>query len=577
MKFRGWFEGTDEIMRKIIVKLHGLSPDQLELENYDRCYNSKLFDDRKIDWSMMYNQYNGTYINKDFRKPHFQDPIGKEIIDSVSAFIFGSDKFPTIAFKAMSDVYDEDLVERAIEKGEIESEKVDEMSDIERRNLEVDLCNEELHKFSSGVLTSALLNLPMLDGTRKALIGGYSVAVPKVLEGEYYIDVIHAKNIRNMKMDPVVPNKIISFSEMYMFEDTDPDKPTDKAIFWYRRDFTDKGEIVYKPIKEHSQKGLPESFKWEKDGKKSISHNLGFCPAILLKAPNGRSLFYGQIENIKSYTYLTSNIYNGIQQDMTPQWAVMFDQEAQLNYANFAPKMRGGMWAFMGAKSLQSIAPSSGGYDSAREFRKELKKDIMKACRLDVTDSADSRESSTSRMMRMAPTMDAIGEYRICFGEHGLQKLCEMIIKIAMILKKRGESIVIKNGALVPDGDNFICSLGWGEKMPITEDSIMKAITNSLTAYKGGLVDLEHAVQKIAPFFNVIDVEEMLKKLREKMDDVVGGEDAAQMYGRLVNKIGKGNKKLSEKGVKPVDEDPTKVNNRKSEEISPQENTQDDE
>ena len=383
----------------------------------------------------------------------------------------------------------------------------------------------------------------MLDATRKALIMGKSIVVVKLIEGVFYLEVINFKHVRNIKMHELIPDKVISFSEIYSYEDTDKNDPTQTAIFWSRRDFTEEEEIAYFPIKEDTRSGLPETWVWQKDKKRSIKHNFGYCPAILFRAPNDQSLFFGQIENIKAFIYLTNNINSGYPQNMDPQWIALFGEEAVLNESNFQARFKGGIWAFTGAKDVKPLTANFNGYDSARSFRKELKADIMKACRVEDIPSTN-RQSNSALITRMAPTLDAIGEYQVCFGDKGLLRVCEMIMNIAIDVTNRGEEILIRNDTIIPESSDFICSLGWKQKTPVTEDDIMKAITNSLTAYKGGLVDLEHAVHKIASFFNVVDIEDMLRKIRERTDKIIGGEDAKQMYGRLVNKVNNNNKDL---------------------------------
>lgn len=537
MKFRGLFEGNDEIMRRMIVRLHGLPPELKELEEYEQCYTGHLFADKTIPWSMEYDQYTGNMILEKQRKPYFCDPIGKEIIDTISAFVFGSDKFPSISFKTTKNIYlDEDLQERAIDRGDLDEEKINDMDDKQKKKLDIRLCNEELQKFALSILTPALLNQPVLEATRLALLMGRSIVILKSIEGVYYLEVINFKNVRNLVMDEIIPNKIKSFSEMYMFEDNDPNDPTKTVIFYYRRDFNEKSEILYHPIPEEKNRSFPKYMTWKIKNK--IEHNFGFCPAVMFEAPNARSIFYGQVENIRAYIYLTNNIYSGLRNNMNPQWALLLNDDGVDDDENYQPRRRGNIWAFSGANSLDAIAPSTGGYDTAREFRKDLRKDILKSCRIDDIQPSN-QQSGEALTIRMAPTLDAIGEYQICFGDKGLLKLCEMILNISIIFKQRNQDILIRNDSIVPDEPYYICSLGWGEKMPVTEDTVLKAVTNALTAYKGGLMDLEHAVNYIAPYFNVIDVDDMLKKIREKMEDVVGVEDAQQMYGRIVNKINK--------------------------------------
>lgn len=553
MRFKGvWSDPSgDNQMRRIIVKLHGLPPEIQALETYERCYTNKLFVERGGSWSREYSQ--GSYIPPNARKPDFQDPIGKEIIDSIAAFVFGSDKFPSIAIKVTKDIYpDVDLIQNAINKGELDEEKVKGMKEPEKKRLKIRLCNEEVQRLVSGICTQALLNLPMLEATRYALIMGHSIVVLKIVEGVFYLEVINYKNVRNLEMDPLRPDIIIGFSEMYMFEDDDPANKSRKKLYWNRRDFTDKEEINYHPIPVDEVRGLPEHMSWQKDSKKSVKHDLGYCPAVLFEAPQGRSVFDGQVDNIQSYVYLTNNLMSGVNRDMMPQWAALFDEAGAMNADNFAPKRRGEIVAMNGVKSFTAITPGFQGYDSAMRLRKDLKTDIMKACR--INDLGKMNEASGSALtIRLSPTIDAIGEYQICFGDKGLLKLIEMILKTCIHFENIGKDVLVRNDALIPTEEakkaHFIVQLDFGPVMPVTEEMILAAVTNSLTAYKGGLIDLEHAVRHIAPYFNIVDTEDMVKKIRERMDSLIGGEDAKQMYGRIVHETNQGNKKLLEKGI----------------------------
>lgn len=539
-------------MRNIILKLHGLPPEKQAIEVYDRCYRGDMFMDRQVPWEREFN-LSGEYISQDARKPRFQDNIGREIVDTIASFVFSSDKFPSIGVKTEVDVYEGiDLVKKYIDEDRVlksRKPEIDSMTKEEKKRLQIEFSNSELQRLVSGILTQALLVLPCIKGVKKALVQGKSILAPKLIEGNFYIEVIPLQNITNLVMHDTIPGRIISFTEAYLYEDTDPENKMRKTNFWYRRDFTETKEVEYLPIKEHGNYGLPEEFKWIENKNKKVEHKLGFCPAVLFD--NGCSIFAGEVvENIKAFTYFTNNIFKGMKDNMNPQWAVLFNEQAKLNDENFAPRHKGGIWGFVGANSIQSIAPGATGYQEARQLRNELKRDIFRSCGIDYVPEKN-QQSGTALAVRMSPMLDKIGEYQILFGDHGLLPLCEMIMRMAIVYNSRGERIKVKNGALIPNSDDFIISLKWGEKRPITEEIIMQAITNALTAYKGGLLDLDHAVNYIAKYFNVIDVEDMLKKLREKMSEVVGGEDAKQMYGRIVHKVNKNNKALAEKGERP--------------------------
>lgn len=562
MRYRGLFEGHDDIMRRIIVKLHGLTPYQREIEDYERCYNGTLFsEDNRTPWDIEYNMI-GDYIPQDRRKPNYKPPLGREIIDSFAAGIFGGDKFPSIAVSSTKDLYpNTDLIALAIERGTLKKEKVDAMSDEEKRRLKVKLSTEEIQRFATSILTRAFLNLKMSEATRLGLIAGQSIVVSKLIDGIFYLEVFNIKNIRNLKMQKRRPDRIESFSEIYMYEDTDPRDKTKVTNFWYRRDFTSEAEIEYHPIQEREVKGLPETFNWKIATVEE--HNIGYCPAVLFNAPMGRPILYGQIENIKAYTYYWNNIYTGSRTNMNPRYAVLFDQDGALIDSNFTPKRSNEMMAFVGAKSIEVLAPNSAQLESAREIRKDMKAEIMKACHVYNDFNPSNQQSGEAIAMRLAPEIEAIGEYQIAFGDNGMAVVAEQIIDIARIYNQRGDYVMTRADALVPEESGFIIQLSFGPNLPVTADTVLKEVTTALTAYKGGLVDLKHAVGRIAQYFNIVDIDDMIQKISEQMEKMLeaddidellshlesdGSQGAMDLYGRLVHKSNKGNKALQQKG-----------------------------
>jgi len=571
MRYYGYNKGSGEIMREIVVKLHGLSKEQKIKEDYDRCYSGSLFSDVSLPWDTEYDSI-GQYIPQARRKPSFENPIGKEIIDSFASGIFGADKFPSILVKTFKDIYPStDLIQVAIEKGELKQEKVDEMTDYQKKMLKIRLCNDELARLASSILTKSFLNPKMLEAARYGLIQGTTIVFAKVKSGIFFLEVIDTKNITRIKMSDDRPDRIESFTEMYLYNDVDPRDPTQKTTFWYRRDINQQEEVVYFPIIEREANGLPEKFDWKKDEKLSAVHEMGFCPAALFEAPLGRSIFYNLIGNIKNYSYFTNSIMTGLRMNMVPRWAVLFDQDGALIDQNFTPKKANEMMAFVGAKSIQAITPGTAGFDTGMEFEAQMKAKIMKACRVfpEISQSATSQKTGKAVAYTVMPEIEALGEYQVLFGDKSMVQLCEMLIEMMVILNNRGEDVMLRTEAMIPELFNCIVSLGWGPNLPVTEDTILAAVTTALTAYKGGLIDLETAVRHIAPYFNIIDTDEMVKKLKDAIEKALedqaeafmngqagisdagfqGNEDAKQMYGRIVHKINKDSKQLAEKGL----------------------------
>lgn len=514
-------------MKRIIVDLTRLSPAAKKLDEYERCYNCNLFIDRKTPWEMDYDSQ-GNYVPQKFRKPSFEDPIAKEIVDSTTASIFGYNKFPIITFKTTKDIYEEtDLIQKELECGELDEEDINDLDEREKKKLKIKLSNEQLRKFSSSILNSTFLSPQMLEASRLALIMGRSIIFIKVIDGVYYLEVINYKWVKNLKMDDLIPNKINSFSEIYKYEDeSESEDNMEPKYYWYRRDFTEDAEIIYHPIEDQ------DYGKSDWRVKSKFVHDLGFCPAVMVETQNAKSIFNGQLNNIISYIYLTNNIYKGVSQNMNPQWVLTTaGEEDSLTHRNSTPKRMGGIWVFPGARTITPMSPDTSGYDAARSLRKDLKQSILKSCRVQEDLSPSNQQSGAALMVRFDPVIGAINEYRSCFGDKSLVKICEMIINMSIIYKKRGQEILIRNDSIIPDSNDFIVLLSWGEPTQVTEETIMQAVTNAVAAKKGGLIDKHTAAKYTERFFGVIDLDDMLKKIEEEQEEEFDVVSAKQMYG----------------------------------------------
>lgn len=507
----------DALMRKILLNLYGLPPEIQQLDEYERCYSCHLFQDKNIPWDKSYD-IRGQYVPQSMRKPEFVAPIGKQIVDTLSANVFGYDKYPDIVVKTAKDIYDGvDVIEKAIEFGYLDQEDVDGLSDKQLRSLRMKMVNEFTQRFAQAILTQTALNPAMLDGTRKALIMGQSIVVYKFVNMILCTEVINMKYVRNLVFHKQIPGKLESFTEIYRYQDKDPENPTKTTSFWYRRDFDSVKEVEFFPIKDGGSEAHAMRQTWKANPDRTFKHDLGWCPAVLLQTNDGQSVFYGQVDNIKSYAYLINNLLNGLRANMHPQWAALMKSDDDLN-SNQAPKHAGGIWMMHGVESLQCISPGAAGYAEARELSKELRKDILKGCRVEDA-SPSNYQSGIALTIKMAPSMDAIGEYRISFGECGLLPLARMILETCIVMHQRGVDLKLPEDILIPTEINCSIRLSWGPLQPVTEDTISKAIINAATAKSAKLVDKVHAAQKVATYFDVTNLADMLRNIEDESRD----------------------------------------------------------
>lgn len=521
MRFKGLFPrqgDRDTLMRHISVNLNGLTPEQRELDEFERCYTCTLYEERYSPWHLNYDPRTGDHIPYEYRKPAFVDPLAKEIVDTLTASIFGHDKFPSINVRSKDMAYSDEALREveALEGDDLAHLK--ELSPVEQRAEWRRLSNEHLQKYATSLLSPSVLAPAMMEAARFSLIMGRSLVVFRFSDGKLFLEVINYKWVRNLTRDKANPRKVMGFREQYIFETEDPEDPEKTKRFWHRRDFTDKEEIAYHPV-EVKQNEIP---KFIKDKGNSHEFAFGFCPAVIVEAPQARSIFHGQLENFKNYTYLTNNVLSGINANMNPQWVLMLDSQPTLG--NMEVKRKGGIWVFPNGRSMQNLSPSHEGYSSAREFRRELREELLRACRVENDSSNMNYQSGAAIQIRLNASRNAIGEYRLWFGERSLMQLSEMILNAATLLWHRNDSLLdVRGNIMVPFEDiEFEVYLGWGQIQPITEDDVLKAITNALTAYKGGLVDLEKAVRYIAPMMKIDDVDDMVKRLKAREREFAG-------------------------------------------------------
>ena len=488
---------------RIVISKYGLNEDQREMDEFERCYHGNLFSDRSIGWDEDYDERTRTYIKQERRKPFFEDSLAKKIIDAHTGHIFGYDKFPTIIVNTVNkEMYSDDIINKHHDESDAEPD------DIDKQKLKV--VNFELQKFANTIFSEAHLNTTMLDACRTGLQCGKVIIVFKMIDGKFHLEVINPKWVTDLVFDDRIPYKVKSFTELYQYQGVDPLDRTKIAYFWYKRVFNEEFEIEYEPLIDNGD-GMDMSnykFKIKKDGKQE--HGLGFCPAVFMHTPGQKSVLHGQIDNIKSYIYMTNNIYKGIRANMDPQWALMADD----GFNDSEPKRKGNIWVFYNTRDIKAISPDTKGYEQARLFRQELKHEILEACRV-LEVPADNNQSGAALKIRLAPQLDAVGEYKSYFGDRALVKLCTMMITAAIIISETQE-LALPPNVYTPSSDDMSVGLDWGDILPVTEDTKSRMIENATVAREATFITWEAGVRYIAPAFGISDVDQMIRQLQDE-------------------------------------------------------------
>jgi hypothetical protein len=498
-----------------------LTQDQIDLTELDNMYRAKLCINRNHGWHETYDAM-GKFIPESERKPYFEGGLPKRIVDVFTSEVFGFDKFPRVHLKVKPTLYattvatgDTDVLSRFITNDNVslvDQNGDDKVSPEEARHHLIANSKRLAEEVIQAIISQAFLAATMLKAARKAYVMGKSLLVFKVSDGEYFTEVKDPRWIKNLKYHPHNPNKILSFTEEYVYMDIDPQDGQEKR-YLYRCDYNETGEYKYIPVEF---KGWKEKHRAVIDNENSFVHNFGFCPAVACRCDDDASILEDQKDNLLSYMYLGSDAYRGVKTNMDPQWAVLTDEPNQ----DVKPRVRGNIWSFH-AKSVQAITPNVGGYTEARLLRRELRQEILEACRIQDVPYSNEQSAEAIRI-RMKPQGDAVGEYRILFGDKALRQLLTLMFKAAVILKRDGYQLKIEteSDVLIPDDENaFQIILAWGQIETVTIDMMYQAVQMVVLAIEKGVMTEDSGIDLLVQFMPVHDADQMKRELSKRRQE----------------------------------------------------------
>jgi len=107
-------------------------------------------------------------------------------------------------------------------------------------------------------------------------------------------------------------------------------KKFDNVYYWYRRDWTTKEDIVFKPLK--FEQGVDPSPFWEPDLDRSTTHNDGVCHFHWIQnlptdEPDGASDYEGLFENFDALDLILSVILRGATLNLDPTLVLRMDAD----------------------------------------------------------------------------------------------------------------------------------------------------------------------------------------------------------------------------------------------------------
>lgn len=378
--------------------------------------------------------------------------------------------------------------------------------------------NEEVRKSLSAIVKESSLNSVMFEAAIRGSVGSVCVHF-RVLKSRVFFDVMQTPYL-TPEWDPEAPDTLKSVTERYKVKGESL-KATGYTIakddlqtdFWFQRMWDAKAENWYLPLKVTDAKdGKTPAI----DTKKTVKHDLGFCPMVWVKnLPCGDDIDGAPtfpceaIDTQIEADYLLSQGGRGLKYQSDPTLHIK-----EPAFSEQTAVVKGAANAIVtstdGDAKLLEI--SGDGATAVMEWVKSLREIALEgmggnrsnADKLSAAQSGRAMELMNQSLIWLADKL------RISYGEGALLNLLCMVVKASSkysLKDKKGRPI-----AKMSDKEDI--SLKWPAwYAPTYADKSTQATTLD-TLRGGGLMSQETAVSSLAEVYDIEDVKAELTKIK---------------------------------------------------------------
>lgn len=353
----------------------------------------------------------------------------------------------------------------------------------------------------------------MLCAANIGAIGSVCIIV-RVLDGKIDLDVLSTINLEPI-FDQYSPGTLSGLKEkrkvigedlrMRGYEIKDEDL---KKNFWYIREWTDTEEIYYIPILvgDNREEGLP-------DKGRSTVHDLGFIPAVWMKNSanschyvDGECTFSMAIDISIEINYQLSQLGRMLRYNSDP--TMVIKNPSMLNDQELIKGTKPLMLDDDGDAFMLEIKNGStqAVLDYAK-FLRELALEVLRGNRINP-DKLSSLHSGKALQMLNSSLVSLVDEMRLCYGNNGLIKVYDMILKIASSGLYELRYGMQFEGNLEKVEESM--RLDWPEWYPPTSQDNLQEAQTLTTLTKSGIISRETAITNVADKYGIVDIGEEL-------------------------------------------------------------------
>ena len=305
----------------------------------------------------------------------------------------------------------------------------------------------------------------------------------------------------------------------YQFPKEERDPETGRWVerwYWYRRVISDRKDTLYRQC-------LVTADEPEWTVQREVEHGFDFCPVMwiqnlpVLDQDDGEHDCHGMMDISDEIDRHLSAASRGTLFNCDPTLFIASDSSLdQINKgSDNAIKLEKGA-------SVQYVELNGSGPKTSLEMADRLRDLALEIsqCVLDRPDAPSSRRTATEIEHTYASMLAKADILREQYGERGIKPLVEMMVRAAKTLgmprivnnETTRSEVKVDLSAVEPETE---IALQWGAYFePDTQDA-MVATQAASAAKAGGLIDDEHAINHVAPYFGVENPSALVKKMAD--------------------------------------------------------------
>jgi len=494
----------------------GLSPRQQRLNYLWAWHRCETYSGRRVDWNGgtacdpieteaiasqgtippgFYDA--GSTMPIKFRRPSAPYPLVRVIVDRFTGLLFSEKRHPTL--KVESDPDTEAYLGALVD---------------------------------SGRLWALMLLARQYGGAMGSACVGF-----QFVEGRIVIEVHDPRWVQPTFADRMT-HKLKSIEKRYMYpvEQRDAAGVWREEAYWYRRIIDEEKDVLFNPVPV----GDGDEPDWAAVGSTVVEHGLGFCPVVWAQNlpvqddVDGDPDCHGVYEMIAAIDALIAQANKGIVANCDPTLSLITDAEMSdvKKGSDNAIKLPTG-------SSSSYIEISGSGPKAALDLAGQLRGFTLESAQC-VLERPDMSRSTATEIERAFSSMLAKADVlREQYGQKLVLVLAEMMLAAVQKLKEtkttdpltgetvRAGVILPKRKVIDPEtgetsyvepklGKGGSVSIQWPHYFEPLLSDVELATRAAIAARTGGVLDLDHAVQFVAEYYDVEDVQALIARLKSE-------------------------------------------------------------